>query len=46
MTQENTTQSEKPNIFLGGGRGTTCLRHMEKGVECGNPQNGVRTKKN
>ena len=26
--------------------GTTCLRYMEKGVECGNPRNGVRTEKN
>lgn len=45
MTQENTTQNEKSNIFSGGG-GTTCLRYMEKGVECGNPRNRVRTEKN
>ncbi len=44
MTQGNTTQNEKSNIFSGGG--TTCLRYMEKGVECGNPRNGVRTEKN
>ena len=44
MTQENTTQNEKSNIFSGGG--TTRIRYMEKGVECGNPRNRVRTKKN